>query len=119
MIWKYYLKQLWLRSNYIGKKIFFVFSYCHPDLSSTELDDYVKSLEYIYECINKKNPTVTIITGDFNTRSPLFWENDTENRGGRVFNNFLISNNLEELINEHTHIRDDDSQSCIDLIYTD
>ena len=38
---------------------------------------------------------------------------------GRVFNNFLISNNLEELINEPTHIRDDGSQSCIDLICTD
>jgi len=28
-------------------------------------------------------------------------------------------NNLEELINEPTHIRDDGSQSCIDLICTD
>ena len=34
-------------------------------------------------------------------------------------NNFLISNNLDELINEPTHIRDDGSQSCIDLICTD
>ena len=99
--------------------MFFVLSYCHPDLLSTELDEYVKSLERIYECINQENPTVTILTGDFNARSPLFWENDTENRGGRVFNNFLISNNLEELINEPTHIRDDRSQSCIDLICTD
>ena len=65
------------------------------------------------------NPAVTIITGDFNARSHLFWEKDTENRGGRVFNNFLISNNLEELINEPTHIRDDGSQLCIDLICTD
>ena len=29
-----------------------------------------------------------------------------------------ISNNLEELISEPTHIRDDGSQSCIDLIFT-
>ena len=101
------------------KKIFFVLSYCHPDLSSTEFDEYVKSLEHIYECINKENPTVTILTGDFNARSPLFWENDAENREGRVLNNFLMSNNLEELINEPTHIRDNGSQSCIDLICTD
>ena len=69
------------------KKIFFVLSYCHPNLSSIELDEYVKSLERIYECINQENPAVTILTGDFNAMSPLFWENDTENRGGRVFNN--------------------------------
>ena len=60
-----------------------------------------------------------IITGDFNARSPLFWANDVENREGRVFSDFLMSNNLEELVNEPTHIRDDGSQSCIDLICTD
>ena len=100
-------------------KIFFVLSYCHPNLLSDEFDEYVKSLEQIYENINKENPSITIITGDFNSTSPLFWENDKENREGRVFSNFLISNNMEELINEPTHIRDDGSQSCIDLICTD
>ena len=100
------------------KKIFFVLSYCHPNLSSMEFDEYVKSLEYIYESINNEKPALTISTGDFNARSPLFWEKDSENREGCVFNDFLISNNLEELINEPTHIRDDGSQSCLDLICT-
>ena len=58
------------------KKIFFVLSYCHPNLSSAEYDEYVKSLEQLYERINKENPAVTILTGDFNARSPLFWEGD-------------------------------------------
>ena len=80
------------------KKIFFVLSYCHPNLSSTEFDEYIKSLQLIYDGIKKENPSVTIITGDFNARSPLFWENDIENREGRVLSNFLISNNIEELI---------------------
>ena len=101
------------------KKIFFILSYCHPKLSTTEFEEYSKSLEHIYGCISKENPAVTILTGDFNARSPLFWESDIENREGRVFNNFLISNNLDELINETPHIRDDGSQSCIDLICTD
>ena len=101
------------------KKIFFVLSYCHPNLSSDEFEKYTNSLEHIYESIRKENPSVTILTGDFNARSPLFWEHDIETREGRVLNNFLLSNNLEELINEPTHIRDDGSQSCIDLICTD
>ena len=75
-------------------------------LIAIELDEYVKSLERIYERINQENPAVTILNGDFNARSPLFWVNDTENS---VFNHFLTSNNLEELINEPTHIRDDGS----------
>ena len=101
------------------KKNFFVLSYRHPNIPSSEFDEYVKSLETIYEKINLENPSVTIISGDFNARSPLFWENDTDTREGNIFSNFLISNNMEELINEPTHIRDNGSQSCIDLICTD
>ena len=66
------------------KKIFFVLSYCHPNLSSDEFEKYTNSLEHIYESIRKENPSVTILTGDFNARSPLFWEDDIETREGRV-----------------------------------
>ena len=85
------------------KKIYFFLSYCHPNLTSSEFAEYTKSLENIHESINKENLTMTIITGDFNARSPLFWENDTENSRGRTLSNFIISNNLDELINEPTH----------------
>ena len=101
------------------KKIFFVLSYCHPNLSSAEYDVYVKSLEQLYERINKENTAVTILTGDFNAWSPLFWKGDMETRERRILSNFLLSNNVEELINEPTHIRDDGSQSCLDLVCTD
>ena len=51
--------------------------------------------------------------------SPLFWEGDSENKEGWAFNDFLMSNHLEQLISEPTHVRDDRSQSCIDIICTD
>ena len=101
------------------KKIFFVLSYRHPNTTIDEFSDYVKSLETMYENISRENPSVTIFSGDFNARSPLFWENDTQTKEGEIFSNFLISNNMEELINEPTHVRDNGSQSCIDLICTD
>ena len=101
------------------KKIFFVLSYRHPNIPIAEFTDYVNSLEDIYENINLENPSATILCGDFNARSPLFWEGDSETREGEIFSNFLISNNMEELINEPTHIRDNGSKSCIDLICTD
>ena len=34
------------------------------------LKNNTKSLEHIYNCISKENPAATIITGDFNARSP-------------------------------------------------
>ena len=91
------------------KKIFFVLSYRHPNISTNEFKDYVASLENIYERISRENPSVTIISGDFNARSPLFWENDAQTNEGEISSNFLISNNMEELINEPT--RDNGSQS--------
>ena len=100
------------------KKIFIVLSYCHPNMPNNEFAEYMCLLENIYESIRKENPTVSILCRDFNAKYPLFWEGDTENNEGRLFNNFLISNHLEQLISEPTHVRDDGSQSCIDLICT-
>ena len=60
-----------------------------------------------------------ILTGDFNARSSYFWESDADTRDGQILSGMSISNNLDELICKPTHIRDDGSQSCIDLIFTD
>ena len=84
-----------------------------------EFKNYVNSLEAILEMVNKENPSAIILSGDFNARSPLFWEGDNGTKEGEILSQFLISNNMEELINEPTHIRDDGSQTCIDLICTD
>ena len=101
------------------KKKSIVLSYCHPSSSSNEFDEYTDAMEHIYECIRKENPLVSVLTGDFNARSPLFWEMDTETREVRELNNFFLSNNLDELIHESTHVRDNGAQSCIYLICTD
>ena len=101
------------------KKMFVVLSYCHPNISIGEFNEYLNSLEKMYESIRKENSYVSILCGDFNAKSPLFWEGNSENRQGRLLNNFLISNNLEQLISEPTQVRDDGSMSFIDLICTD
>ena len=101
------------------KKIFFVLSYRHPNIPMAEVKNYISSLENILEMIGKEKPSAIILSGDFNARSPLFWEGDSKSREGELFSELLISNNMEELIKEPTHIRDNGSQSCIDLICTE
>ena len=86
-----------------------------PEYGKYEFVEYMSLLENIYEAMRKETPAVSILCVDFNVRSPLFWEGDSENNEG-VFvclNNFLISNHLEQLINEPTRVRIDVSQSCI------
>ena len=88
-------------------------------MSIDEFIEYTRLLEKNHVFIRKENHTVSIFCGDFNARSPLFWEGDSENKEGCVFNDILTLNHLEQFISEPTHVRDDVSQSCIDLICTD
>ena len=61
---------------------------------------------------------MSIISGDFNARSPLFWDGDPTTREDTKFSKFLIANGMEQLIDEATDIHGS-GQSCIDLICTD
>ena len=79
----------------------------------------MEALQNIYDTIKNEKHAATIFTGDYNCRSSHFWENDIEYWVGRIFSNFLLSNNLVKLINEPTHIRDDGTQTCMGLICTD
>ena len=76
-------------------------------MSNNEFAEYTNLLKNIYESIRKENPIISILCGDFNARSPLFWEGDVENKEGRLFNNPLISNHLVQFINEPTYVTDD------------
>ena len=59
-----------------------------------------------------------ILTGDFNFRSSLWWEDDAENPEGTALDELIETNDLYQLINEPTNIRDE-SMNCIDFIITD
>ena len=59
-----------------------------------------------------------ILTGDYNCKSSQWWPGDTEQLEGNDLAEFIETNNLYQLINEPTNIRDD-NMSCIDLIMTD
>ena len=64
-------------------------------MSKEELEEYMRLLGSVHESIQKEHPAVSILYGDFNARSPLFWEGDSENNAGSLLNNFLISNHFE------------------------
>ena len=86
----------------------------HPNQSRDEME----ALQNIYDKIKNEKHAAAIFTGDYHCRSSLFWENDIENWIGRIFSNFLLSNNLVKLINEPTHIRDDGTQLSVNRLFT-
>ena len=74
-------------------------------------------LSLIFQIENEK-PEAIVLSGDFNARSPFFWVNDADTTTGCILCGVSISNNLEQLVNEPTHNRDDGTQIWIDLICT-
>ena len=100
------------------KKYFFATIYRSPSPSTTELVDFMENFELMLSKMAAENPYCVIITGDFNARSPQWWENDLENDAGKSLEPFIADLGLQQLISEPTHFMGD-SRSCIDLILTD
>ena len=80
--------------------------------------DFVENFELMLSKMAAENPYCVTITGDFNARSPQWWENDLENDAGKSLEPFIADLGLQQLISEPTHFMGD-SRSCIDLILTD
>ena len=104
-----------------SKKIFIVLSYRPLSLSlSNQISDYCNKLSTLMENIRSHKPAAVVLMGDFNARSPLFWNGETvETAAGKKLSDFMMLNSLEQLIDEPTHFPRDDIATCIDLIFTD
>lgn len=102
------------------KKIFFVLSYRSPSKNSAaEEDDYCKKMQVLFDDINKEKPSAIILTGDFNARSPLFWQEEIlENSLGKRLSDLMLFNQMDQIINEPTHFPRENIETCIDLILT-
>ena len=104
-----------------NKKIFIVLSYRPPSNSTVnQISEYCNKLSSLIETIRIAKPAAVVLRGDFNVRSPLFWDHETlENAAGKKLSDFMILNSLEQLINEHTHFPREEIATCIDLLFTD
>ena len=60
----------------------------------------------------------SIILGDFNARSKLWWKNDVDTNGVTIMDPPASSYGLHQLISQTTHLLINYS-SCTDLIFTD
>ena len=103
-----------------NEKIFFVLLYRTPSQKkATEVQTFVNSLEQLMANLTNEKPSCIILSGDFNSRSPLIWAGEiTEEIPGRMIANFANTKNLDRLINEPTHLPRGDIATCIDLIFT-
>ena len=100
------------------KKYFDVVAYRSPSQVQSEFDNFTMNFELMLSKMHAENPFCIIITGDFNCRSTQWWQNNSENNEGRLFEPITADLGLHQLISEPIHLLGD-SKSCIDLIFTD
>ena len=100
------------------KKVFFVTLYRSPSQNSVQFEVFLDKLQRIVEKIQAENPHSLILTGDFNCRSSQWWAGDVQQPEETALDELVEVNNLHQLIEEPTNIREG-SMSCIDLIITD
>ena len=114
-----YLKEgLVLEMNDNNKKMIVSVIYRSPSQNNREFDSFLLNFEQLLSDISTHEPTVSIITGDFNARSSSWWSDDIITSGGTNLYSLTSSNGFFLLINEATHIQSN-SSSCIDLLFTD
>ena len=99
------------------KKCFLTCLYRSPRQTSDEFEDFCTDLNLFLSNINDLNPACSVITADFNARSPEWWALDKKNNVAREISFLTYSAGYSQLIDQPTRITKE-SSSCLDLIFT-
>ena len=91
--------------------------YRSPSQRTDEFDSFMSNFKIFLNNINKRKPSLSVVTSDFNSRSSSWWSKDNDIIEGLKLFTLTSSNGLSQLINEPTHIQTN-STSCRDLIFT-
>ena len=108
----------WLLLIVARKLIIFTTMYRSPTQTIEQFDGFTNGLETFVSRIQAERHYMMMLTGDFNCRSSQWWPQDVEHHEGSVLDELIGTNNLYQLVNEPTNIRNE-GMPCIDLIITD
>ena len=100
-----------------NKKVIVYVIYRSPSQNNCKLDSFLTDFNHLLSEINKCKPS-SVITGDFNARSPAWWTKDVHTTEGSKLFSLTSSNGFSQLIGKPTHIQTN-SSSYIDLVFTD
>ena len=100
-----------------GKSCNFISLYRSPSQSSDSFEEFADNLQLSLDKISNQNPFLTVVLGDFNTKSSNWYKHDQTAYEGSKMDVVTSQFGLQQLIKEPTHILGN-SSSCIDLIFT-
>ena len=100
-----------------GKLCRFVSLHRWPSQSQDDFESFANSFELNIDTATAHNTFLTVVLGDFNAKSNLWFKGDKTTYEGSKIDGITSTFGLQQIINEPTHIIGD-SSSCIDLIFT-
>ena len=95
----------------------FVYLYRSPSQSQDDFESFANSFELNIDTATAHNTFLTVVLGDFNAKSNLWFKGDKTTYEGSKIDGITSTFGLQQMINEPTHIIGD-SSACIDLIFT-
>ena len=102
-----------------NKKFFYILIYRSPSQTPQIFSIFISKLQLLLDKINSEKPFSIILTGDFNARSPLFWDEESvETAEGKALSDLTLLNGLDQIINQPTHFPRPGIETCIDHIFT-
>ena len=114
----YFNEALLLEMSYNNKKVMVSVIYRSPSQTNDEFDTFLSNFQMLLNDINNHKPSLSVVTGDFNSRCSSWWSNDINTTEGLKLLSLTSSNGFTQLIHEPTHIHGN-SSPCIDLVFTD
>ena len=92
--------------------------YRSPCQDTIEFQNFLSNFETILSDATTNNALFTIILGDFNASSSVWWTNDKTTTEGTKLEFLATVHGFHQVISQPTHLMSL-SSSCIDLIFTD
>ena len=92
--------------------------YHFPSSTSSQFDDFLSNFEKLFDGVQIFEPGFTVILGDFNAQSKLWWSGDSTTIEGTRLDSLVSTHGFHQLISEPTHILLN-LLSSLDLIFTD
>ena len=93
-----YFKEALLLEMSFNKKVLVSVIYRFPSQNSNQFESFLSNLENFLSDINKRKPSSSVVTGDFNVRSSSWWCNDINTIEGSHLYSLTSSNGFSQLI---------------------
>ena len=95
----------------------FITLYHSPNQCQDDFELFINNFELNLDSVMVNDPFLTVVLGDFNAETSLWYNNDITTHEGSEIDGVTSQFGLEQIIKEPMHIIGD-SSLCIDLMFT-